>query len=183
MRAFHCIPFVFLFLPIAAPAQALPDAPAPATAGSDGWARVRTLSQGDKITVTDLSGQTYRCNVSVPSEASLSCVRFRGYPTEQDFEFARDEILEVRRRHPGRDVAITAAVVATLGFIGGGRQASTTFNAKDGATFAAVSGGLAALIAVPITERSPGNLIYRKPRSWRGFFRLPPAPASQFNGN
>jgi hypothetical protein len=170
MRAFQCIPIAFLFLPTAAPAQALPQSPAPAHAADSGWTRVRALSQGDKIAVTDLSGQAYRCRVSVPSEATLACVGHRGYASGQDYEFARDEILEVRRRHPGRDIAIAVGAVSTLGFIGGGRQSSTTFNAKDGATFAVVSGAITASIAIPIAERSPGNLIYRKLHSgWRPY--------------
>lgn len=187
MRAFFSIPIAIALLPAAAPAQALPNSPASASPRPDGWRHVTSLAQGEKIAVTDLSGQTFRCRVSVPSEASLACVSFRGYASEQDHEFARGEILEVRRRHPGRDIAIAAGVVATLGFIGGGRQNSTTFNARDGATFALISGGITASIAIPIAERSPGNLIYRKPRSWRGFFR-PPTPdgsasASQSGGN
>lgn len=171
MRAFFCIPIAIALLPAAAHAQALPDSPAPANTRSDGWRHVTSLSQGDKIAVTDLGRQTYRCKVSVSSEAGLACVSFRGFASEQDYEFARGEILEVRRRHPGRDIAIAAGVVATLGFIGGGRQSSNSFNVKDGTTAALISGLLTAGITARIVEFSPGNLIYRRPHSGWGSYR------------
>lgn len=160
----------------AAITQTLVDNPAPANRHDGGWNRVQTFSQGAKIAVTTASGETYRCTVTVPSETSLACSYLRGYPAEQDYEFARDEILEVRQRHPVRDIAITTSIVSTLAFVGGGRQAGGSFNVQLGGITAVVAGLLSTPITVHFVESSPGHLIYLKPGTPTGFLRWRPAP-------
>jgi hypothetical protein len=160
----------------AAGAQTLVDNPQPAHAHDGGWNRVRAFSQGDKIAVTTASGETYRCTVTVPSETSLGCTYLRGMPAEQDYEFARDEILEVRQRHPVRDIAITTGIISTLAFVGGGRQAGSSFNVQLGGISAMVAGLLSVPITVPIAMNSPGHLIYLKPGTPTGWSRWRPAP-------
>jgi hypothetical protein len=169
----------------AAGAQTLVDSPQPAKplsahAHDGGWNRVRAFSQGDKIAVTTLSGETYRCTVTVPSETSLGCTYLRGMPAEQDYEFAQDEILEVRQRHPVRDIAITTGIISTLAFVGGGRQAGSSFNVQLGGISAMVAGLLSVPITVPIAMNSPGHLIYLKPGTPTGFHSWRPAPIGVF---
>jgi hypothetical protein len=131
--------------------------------------KVRTLSQGNTIAVTLVGGDTYRCTVTVPSDDSLACVYMRGYATRQDYEFAREDILEVRHRHPVRDIAITSEVVAALAFVVGGRQLPGPFSAKNGAIAALVAGGVTPAIVWPFVALSPGNLIYRKAHTRTGY--------------
>ena len=114
--------------------------------------------------------------MTTPSEASLGCTYLRGYPAEQDYEFARDEILEVRQRHPVRDIAITTGIVSTLAFVGGGRQAGSSFNVQLGGISAMVAGLLSTSITVPIVMNSPGHLIYLKPGAQTGWSPWRPAP-------
>ena len=153
-----------------------PESPQHAITHDGGWNRVQAFSQGAKIAVTTASGETYRCTVTVPSEASLGCTYLHGMPAEQDYEFARDEILEVRQRHPVRDIAITTGIISTLAFVGGGRQAGSSFNVQLGGISAMVAGLLSVPITVPIAMNSPGHLIYLKPGTPTGWSRWRPAP-------
>lgn len=153
--------------------QALPDNPQGTIRDRDGWNRMRSFSRGDKIAVTTVSGETYRCTVSVPSEAGLSCTYMRGFPAEQNFNFDRDEILEIRQRHPVRDLAITNGIVSTLFFVAGGRAEGGSFDVKVGGVYAMVAGLVTTMIAIPRVTNNPGHLVYRKPgartewSSWR----------------
>jgi hypothetical protein len=160
----------------AAVSQTLADNPEPANLHDGGWHRVQTFSQGDKIAVTTASGETYRCTVTVPSEASLGCTYMHGYPAEQDYEFARDDILEVRRRHPVRDIAITTGIVSALAFVGGGQQPGGSFNVQLGGISALLAGLLTFPIAAPIALNSPGHLIYSKPGTRMRLPSWTPAP-------
>jgi hypothetical protein len=156
--------------------QTLPDNPQPTRGDRSGWNRVRAFSQGDKIAVTTSSGETYRCTVTVPSEVSLACSYLRGRPSGEDYEFTRDEILEIRQRHPGRDIAIATGVVTTLAFVGGGRQGGSSFDLNLAGISALVAWGISTPLIVPLVENSPGHLIYRKPGSRVDWFRWRPAP-------
>jgi hypothetical protein len=160
----------------AAGAQTLVDNPEPANVRDGGWHRVQAFAQGDTIAVTTLSGETYRCRVTVPSEVSLACTYLRGSPAEQDYEFARDEILEVRQRHPVRDIAIATGIVSTLAFVGGGRQEGGSFDVRAGGVYALVAGLVTTLTAAPLAESSPGHLIYLKPGTQARLFPWRPAP-------
>jgi len=156
--------------------QTLVDNPQPANTHDGGWKRVQAFSQGDMIAVTTASGETFRCTVTVPSESGLACSYLRGSPAEQDYEFARDEILEVRRRHPVRDIAIATGIVSTAAFVVGGRQVGSSFNVQLGGVSAVIAGLLSTTITVPIAMNSPGHLIYLKPGSQTGWSSWRPAP-------
>jgi hypothetical protein len=170
------IPMAIALCSSAAGAQTLVDNPEPVHAQDRGWNRVQAFSQGDKIAVTTASGETFRCTVTVPSEASLACTYMRGYPAEQNYEFTRDEILEVRQRHPVRDIAIATGVVTTLAFVGGARQAGNSFNVQLGGISALVAWVISTPIIVPLVTNSPGHLIYRKPGTRMEFSPWRPAP-------
>ena len=159
-----------------ADSQTLVDNPQPANTHDGGWKRVQAISQGDKIAVTTASGEIFRCTVTVPSEAGLACSYLRGSPAEQDYEFARDEILEVRQRHPVRDIAIATGIVSTAAFVVGGRQVGSSFNVQLGGISAMVAGLLSTTITVPIAMNSPGHLIFLKPGSQTGWSSWTPAP-------
>jgi len=156
--------------------QTLPDNPQQARVDRSGWNRVRAFSQGAKIAVTTASGETYRCTVTVPSDVSLACSYLRGRPTGEDYEFARDEILEIRQRHPVRGIAIATGIVATLAFVDGGRQAGSSFDAKTGGVYALAAWMISTPIIVPLVMNSPGHLIYRKPGTRGQEFPWRPAP-------
>jgi len=156
--------------------QTLPDNPQQIRGDRSGWNRVRAFSQGDKIAVTTASGETYRCTVTVPSETSLACSYLRGRPTGEDYEFARDEILEIRQRHPVRDIAIATGVVTGLAFVGGGRQGGSSFNLDLAGVSAQVAWAISTPIIVPMAENSPGRLIYRKPGTRGEVFPWRPVP-------
>jgi len=156
--------------------QTLVDNPAPAKAQDRAWKRVQGFSQGQKIAVTTLSGETFRCTVTVPSDTSLACSYLRGRQNGEDYEFARDEILEIRQRHPVRDIAIATGIVTTLAFVGGGRQGGGSFDLNLAGASAAIAWALSAPIIVPLAENSPGHLIYRKPGTREEVFPWRAAP-------
>jgi hypothetical protein len=156
--------------------QTLPENPQHSMADQSRWNRVRTFTQGDKIAVTTRSGETYRCTVTAPSDAGLTCSYMRGYPAGQNYEFMRDEILEVRQRHPVRDIAIATGIVSTLAFVGGGRQAGGGFDARVGGVYALIAWAISTPIIVPLVANSPGHLIYRKPGIRTEFIPWRPAP-------
>jgi hypothetical protein len=156
--------------------QTLPDNPQHSMVDQSRWNRVRTFSQGDKIAVTTRSGETYRCTVTAPSDAGLACSYMRGYPAEQNYEFMRDDILEVRQLHPVRDIAIATGIVSTLAFVGGGRQVGSSFDARVGGVYALVAWAISTPIIVPLVTNSRGHLIYRKPGTRTEFSPWRPAP-------
>lgn len=160
----------------AAGSQTLVDNPEPASVQDRAWHRVQASSQGEKIAVTTLSGDTFRCTVTVPSETSLACSYMRGRPSGEDYEFARDEILEIRQRHPLRDIAIASGVVTTLAFVVGGRQEAGSFDLSLAGVSAAVTWALSTPIIVRMVDNSPGHLIYRKPGTRGEMFPWRPAP-------
>jgi hypothetical protein len=176
MRYILSIPMIIVLWSAAAGAQTLVDNPEPVQAQDRAWNRVEGFSQGQRIAVTTLSGETFRCTVTVPSEASLACSYMHGRPTGEDYEFARNEILEIRQRHPLRDIAIATGVVTTLAFVGGGRQGGSSFDLNLASVSALVAWAVSTPIIVPIVENTPGHLIYRKPGTRGQVLPWRPAP-------
>jgi len=176
MRYLVAIPMAIGFWTAAAGSQTLPDNPQKVRGDRSGWNRVRAFPQGAKIAVTTASGETYRCTVTVPSDAGLACSYLRGRRMGEDYEFARDEILEIRQRHPVRDIAIASGIVTGLAFVGGGRQGGSSFNLDLAGVSALVAWAISTPIIVPIVESTPGHLIYRKPGTRGEVFPWRPAP-------
>jgi hypothetical protein len=147
--------------PVAAAAQALPEAPIPQQADGASWSRVENLGRGDPIMVgRSRGGFPVPCLFSGATDNTLFC---DSAYTGRGHDFNRADIDRIRRDDKRRNIRIVIVSFAAAGFIAftAAPPNSGTPRIVNGAIGAAVGafGGL--LVSLPVALLVPGRTVYR----------------------